>query len=252
LLGLVRTPEDARLLLRVWSHVPSKFRKPFAKEFEADWGRSFHDLIDDLTERYGQTPKSEPEDDEDSVPAPEPEAQYIGQPRKKDLPPAEAEEAMKILYRKLVRRLHPDLQNGIQDGPSALAAWHKKIWNRLQGSYEKRDHLDLEKIFHLVLIRSRDLTLLTISEIIQSRKWLEDEFADLTAQTKAMKKMPAWGFSRLKSQEKLERKLSKPINDEIRSLENEVISMKQDQKHLEVLSRVESQPRRKRSKKRQR
>ena len=253
-LTLMRKREDAFLLLRIWDNVAQKNKKPFVHYFASHWSGDFHRLIaairDDRDAIEHSQPK--PEQGSEAKADSEPEAEYVGKRNKKERAPGEAEEALKLLYRKLVRRLHPDLQSGIQEDSSALAVWHKKIWNRLQRSYERRDQNDLEKILHLVLIRSRDLTLLTISEIIQSRSWLEEELASLNAQTKSMKKMPAWGFSRLKNPEKLERKLAGPLNDEIRILENEVIAMKQDQNHLDYLSRSNAEPRRKGRKRRER
>ena len=116
-------------------------------------------------------------------------------------------EALKLLYRKLVRKLHPDLQGHDNE----LSAWHKKIWDRVQSAYKTSDRAELEKIYKLVLIRGRDLNDLSLGEIRESSRWLGDELKRMENEVKGLKRLPAWGFSRKKDLKSLERKVAKDL-----------------------------------------
>ena len=44
-------------------------------------------------------------------------------------------ETVKLIYRQLVRKLHPDLQ----EGEKQQTIWQKKIWMRAQLAYQSKD-----------------------------------------------------------------------------------------------------------------
>ena len=130
-----RADEDYALFLRVWDQVPHKHQVSFGKEFSAQTGDSIKKFIDELRQHLAQksSTHSERSDDHDG----EHDGfndDFVGgrsshKSASKKLKPEERE-GIKLLYHKLVRHLHPDLQ---ADG-RGQTHWQKKIWNRVQNA----------------------------------------------------------------------------------------------------------------------
>ena len=147
-----------------------------------------------------------------------------------------------------MRHLHPDLQ---ADG-RGQTHWQKKIWNRVQNAKLSLNKRELEKLFRLVMIRSRNLNELTLSEIKESQSWLKIELDELSREARDLKKLPAWGFSRLKDYTVLKRKLEKPFEVELGQIQEMIDELKEQHSFLEMMGRANPDPQRKRSRKRPR
>ncbi|NJL24006.1 MAG: hypothetical protein HC902_01665 [Calothrix sp. SM1_5_4] len=78
---------------------------------------------------------------------------------------------IKILYRKLVRKLHPDANANENE---KTRTWKDKLWLQVQSSYRAGNVSALQKHYSLALLRDRDLNSLTISEINASQDWLNE------------------------------------------------------------------------------
>lgn len=148
-------------------------------------------------------------------------------------------EALKFAYRKLVRRLHPDLQEGQQ----GLSHWQKKMWDRVQSAYRDQDRSALEKLLKLVQIRNRELNDITVSEIRESQHWLKDELQRMGREARGLKSLPAWGFSRRKSYAPLQRKLERQVRRELETIDATINELAEQHRFLELLGVTESQRR---------
>ena len=221
-LTLIRTDEEKTLFLRIWDFVPRQYQDSFAMHFTKETGTSLKRVIEEMRDDVENfNPHSQKK-----------AAQTESAQEQKSAP--KGPEALKLLYRKIVRRLHPDLQANQQE-PSL---WQKKMWNRVQTAHQKQDHQELDKLLRLVLIRSRDLQELTLAEILESQTWLEEELELINGEAKELKQQPAWGFSRKKSYEALKRKLEKSLRQEMQPLEDQVHELKSEHAMLELLAKA--------------
>ena len=145
----------------------------------------------------------------------------------------ERDELIKIIYRKLVRRLHPDLNGTSQ---KEVVAWQKTIWHRVQKAHESFDLSSLERLYRMVLVRSRDLSEVTMGEILESHSWLQKEISELNSEVSANKQAPAWGFSRRKNYDALQRKVEKTILGDLHLIDSELREMQEQFQMLEALA----------------
>ena len=234
-----RTDEDYALFLRVWDQVPHKHQVSFGKEFSAQTGSSIKKFIDELREQVTHNSSADSEgrgdqnEEHDGFSDDFIGARSSRKTSSKKLSPEERE-GIKLLYHKLVRHLHPDLQ---ADG-RGQSHWQKKIWNRVQNANRALNKRELEKLFRLILIRSRNLNDLTLSEIKDSQAWLKEELDELSREARDLKKLPAWGFSRLKDYSGLKRKLEKPFEIELRQIQEMINELREQHSFLEMMGRA--------------
>jgi len=71
------------------------------------------------------------------------------------------------------------------------------------------------------MLRLRELSDLTMSEIHESYSWLKSEFSDLEREAKNLKRMPAWGFAKRKTYEPLTKKILRDFDREIDIIKDE-------------------------------
>lgn len=205
--------QDFELFFRLWEATHPKIQRDFARRFEKQHDYSLTEALERMRERLGGD--------------------------------GERKEALKLQYRQLVRKLHPDLHE-----PSSRPAdeiWRKKMWGQVQDAYEREDLKELNRLFHLVLLRTRDLQQLRLSELHLSRRWVSDEIELLAEQMKRLRRRPAWGFSRRKNFEPIKRKIERDLRKLRRDLENQVVEMRVHQTRLERLGRESLGRRRRRS-----
>jgi hypothetical protein len=210
--------KDFELFFRLWEATHSKIQRDFARQFEKQHGYSLMEALGQMRERFCV------ESDSNS---------------------GEREEALKLQYRQLVRKLHPDVHesaNGV-----ANEVWRKKMWEQVQEAYQRQDLQELNRLFHLVLLRTRDLEQLRLSELHLSRRWISDEIERMSDLTKRLRRKPAWGFSRRKNFEPIKRKIERDLRKARRDLENQVIELRVHHAHLERLGRESLRQRRRRS-----
>jgi hypothetical protein len=237
-LTLARTPEDQALIVRVWDLVPNKHQVSFAKEFSKRSGLSLTKMIEEIR-AYLEAQKTM--DEEAFVDS----RSQNHQASKKS---GSETELVKLIYRKLVRHLHPDLQSEAT-GPQH---WQSKIWHRVQTAYQKQDRRSLEKLYRLVLIRARHLNDLSVSEILESQSWLKEELESLNQEAQGLKSLPAWGFSKRKDYSALKRKLAKPLQAELEEITDKIDELKEQHAYLELVGVAHLHEQRRRPKNRRR
>jgi hypothetical protein len=245
-LGLARSIEDYRLFLRVWDLTPSKFQNQFAREFSRETGISFRSMLEEIREgvaSFADDRGAENSlDEEDFSQFNEQFIKSGSRNRQTQLSPGEVE-AFKLIYRKLVRKLHPDLQD------NEVSHWQKKLWDRAQQAHRRQDRTELERLYQLVLIRNQELSELRVAEILESQSWLEEELDRMQMETKGLKKLPAWGFSRKKDQTAVKRKLQKEFTQSRKAIEEQIFDIKNQHDFLEMLFKTSPRQRPARKKK---
>lgn len=200
---------DYRLFFRVWDVLHPKVQQQFSREFEKRSGVSLIDAVESLRAKSNSTKEK-------------PEIQ----------PLTPKVETFKLLYRQLARKLHPDMNQSEEE-----ADWRKAMWLRVQGAYKDENTKEMTKLYHLVLLRSRDWQALRISELHITHEWLSDEISQTNDYLKDLRRQPAWGFSRRKNFAPIEKKIERDFARERKLLEEQVTQLKTHHAFLERMGR---------------
>lgn len=103
------------------------------------------------------------------------------------------QEKLKLVYRKLVRRLHPDVQGPQIDATETR--WQKRIWLISQTARAAGDVNQLESIYRVNLLRQMDMSDFTLGDALDTRAWLEKELARQELSLAEARRHAAFGFS---------------------------------------------------------
>ncbi|MGE0525519.1 MAG: hypothetical protein AB7P49_00540 [Bdellovibrionales bacterium] len=156
-----------------------------------------------------------------------------------ECPPAQTpdHERLRVVYRKLVRRLHPDARE-------AHEPWRERMWNRIQSAYDRGDLKELERWHHLTLLRAKAFSELTVNDIQRSAAWLKKELILLEQEVQRLRGLPAWDFSRRRRRGQslggIRKRVRKELNAEWRQLRPQVNELEQFHKALARASRGRS------------
>jgi hypothetical protein len=236
LLSLSRTPEDFALFLRLWELANTAVRGKLSKLFSRATGMPLGEKLGEMRAFVQAAEAAQEKQGEEAF-----EENFFSADKRANrvhqLSP-EQDEALKLTYRKLVRRLHPDLQrNSAVSGK--LGHWQQRVWSAAQDAYKEKSLPKLEHLYKIVLLRSRELNDLTISEIQSSREWLEEELEFMGSEARGMKRHPAWGFHKKKSYEKIELKVRIRFEHELDSTEFAIDELLEQQEYLARLANAE-------------
>ncbi len=230
--------QNYRLFFRLWDSIHPGIQTQFATDFKKRTGVSLFTAI----EKMRATVKVE-----DDEPAETESESATGAEVSEDAaPPVDFAkiETLKLTYRQLARKLHPDM-NGTDS--AATVDWRKKMWLRVQTAYKSKDTKELTKLFHLVLLRSRELNDLRLSELHLSHQWLEDEIEQTEEYVRNLRKQPAWGFSRRKDISTISSKLERQISKDSKTLAEQVVDLRIHHSFLERMGRADSRGKRRKS-----
>ena len=130
----------------------------------------------------------------------------------------EFEIRLKVKYRELVRKLHPDY---IKERTPHL----DNLWHEVQKAYKAQDLERLEMLLALTSIQEGDFSSdFSISQILNVQNEYKQQLKAIRSKIREAKKQPAWGFSKLTStkviQKKIERELDESYREEKRNLEH--------------------------------
>lgn len=209
--------KDFELFFRLWDATHPKIQRDFAKEFERAHG---YDLIESIEQMRSQAQTRQVDVDDAG-----------DKPRSVE---GERREAVKLVYRQLVRKLHPDVN---EKDESIEKLWRKQMWERVQEAYQREDLKSLNKLFHLVLLRTRNLDQLRLSELHISHRWVSDEIERLNELMKRLRRKPAWNFSKRKDFEPIKRKIERDLRKVRKELEDQVIELRTHHSYLERIGR---------------
>lgn len=135
-------------------------------------------------------------------------------------PPAD----YKTLYRKLARRLHPDVMKATS---KVTAAWVQQTWLKVQEAYKNQDAEALQRLDLTTLIRMQELHHLSLDEIRSSAVALNSEFDDLRLSIKDLKKHPAWKFSSKRTFDTLKKKLKAKLDRDLEPLRYDIENLRE-------------------------
>lgn len=125
----------------------------------------------------------------------------------------------KALYRKLARRLHPDV---IKVSDKVTDVWVQQTWLKVQDAYKKNDAEALDRLDLITLIRMEELHEISLDEIRASEVALNREFQDLRFSIRDLKKHPAWKFSTKRTFDTLKSKIREKLRRELEPLKYDV------------------------------
>lgn len=224
--------QDYTFFLKIWRLFSKDQKIYFAEVYESISGQSIFLLLKRIGKEANLNFDSEEVDD------PEPDDQEGGfkdeffqkdgsvRKNKTSQSPLEVE-SLKQLYRKLVRKLHPDAQDS-----NKVQGWMKRFWQSVQDAYKIKDLDALERILKLTLLRTNSLNQLTFDEIGQAKIWLQKDLSELQGQQGKLKKSLAWGFTDKKDYTALSRKIRKEFEDARNTILIEIHKIKKQHQML--------------------
>ena len=260
-LSLSRTAEGFGLFLKVWKATSPRIQRDFARAFKHENGVSLEKLIEKVQAALQEDEEPASQDDSDGETETDSAADLSDEAdsqsakrgtRGRFSPQGEfdlndkasaaptLEERLKLMYRKLVGRLHPDLHG-------EMKPWQKKIWDRAQKAYADKNHDLVERLYKLTMLRLQELRDLTMSEIHESYAWLKSEFSELNREAKNLKRMPAWGFSKRKNYEPLTKKILRDFDRDFSIVLSEIEEIQNQHQILESMYYAEAFPERPRT-----
>jgi len=154
------------------------------------------------------------------------------------------EEETRQVYRKLVRRLHPDLQ-----GPGLDAIeqrWQSKVWHAAQKARQLGHADELNRLYKVTLLRQMEFTELTIADAHDICAFLKKELDRLTVALDEVHQNPAHGFHQREDLTEFRAQMALRMSKEIATLEVELKDLKGQHAYVEVLSHTESKAKRSR------
>lgn len=238
-------------ILRIWDLAPRPLQVKMAKQFSADTGASLYSMIDDFrsaVEAMSSDQESDAADDESDEEVENCKADFgyaVQKNAKLAKLPLEDDQRLKLLYRQLARKIHPDAQGSNSDGKEQN--WMKTTWERLQKSYQEKNLTEMEKIFGLTMLRLKDMQGLSYSEMDQCQAWLREDFRSIERQSKHLVSLPAWGFSTKKNFDGLTKKVNKEIRIACARVEEDIEGLAEFHSYLNQLSKTTRPSRKKKS-----
>ncbi len=234
---------------RIWSAMSSRQQNAFAEVYAQFSGHSMLELLEEIEAKEGSADEfrfsasTENEDFEldDDLDFENLKKSGTGSAKSKNESSQSSSalqmEKIKILYRKLVRKLHPDLQQARASVENSETAsdWTQKIWERVQKAYLGEDVESLQRLLKLTLLRSNSLDQLTLDEILEARSWLQVDLEELQDKVQALKISPAWGFSTRKDFASLSRQLNKDFLELSNQIRFQIAEVKRE---LDLLDRL--------------
>lgn len=245
-----QTHHDYALFKRLWSLMTPTQRTFFAYVYSS----VTDDAIEEFLVSIGLSPdfdaevKADEEGSEDDDEAFSFDDQYIDDesPRPK---PGRAkttivnDEKLKQTFRKLMRKLHPDVHSSSEEG-GKTPAWVQRIWGLVQNAYNSKNSVALERLLKLTLIRMNVLDELTVGEISEARHWLKQDLESLESESEGLRNSPAWGFTQKKNFTSLTQKISRQLEGELREILDQVEELESQHRLFEMLAAQGSRPQR--------
>lgn len=206
ILAAIEQREGFRILA-LWDQATPEMRHDAEESFQELNGVSLTAFIEMLREERNRV-------DEDLKETAQPEPPPA-QPTRPDA---------KILYRKLARRLHPDVMKATN---KVTAAWILQTWLKVQDAYKRDDAEALERLDLITLIRMEELHQLSLDEIRASGEALKREFKDMTLSIRDLKKHPAWKFSTKRSFDTLKDKIRKKLRRDLDPIKSDIEALRE-------------------------
>lgn len=231
---------EFRFFIQMWELAAFEVQTEFAMEFEDERGMLFDEVLKNILHEFQteddwrkeeESKKEESKNDETST------EETIHEVKLSEPSPPSDEEKIKLLYRKLVRMLHPDARIQHNAGKE-LEPWEKAMWMKVQDAYDAQCFATLDRLHKVIMLRRKELSGFTLGEISQSADWLMREFEELDQQAKKMRRQPWWRFSSRKDFDPLLRKVARSIWHNSRRLENAITELQIRHAYLDRKSKA--------------
>lgn len=131
--------------------------------------------------------------------------------------------AMRSIYRKLARLLHPDRLG--EDCSWELREWSLRTWQKVQTAYKAFDYQNLKRLELICMAKLGELNDLTLDEIYESSLVVADELESLKKSLRSYRKHPAWRFSSRRGYEALTMRLRREMKKRFGPMQAEVQAM---------------------------
>lgn len=239
LMYFARTVGDFELLFKLWDFIPKKTMKIFEKSYNKATGQSlsehmgsFREILDEMLANIQEGVEFVEEQSEDDF---EYERKSYD-PSKKDkmVSSGEIAEKLKLYYRKIVKRLHPDTLSHIK--PSEQR-WRQRLWERAVSLRKCEDLEGLVGLYTEILLRSEALSELSLADVNQNLQYLKEKTNFLKQEIKVLKKRPWWGFSRKRSFDKLKMQVQKDFSIQEESIQTKIEKLRATHKMWEYFSK---------------
>ncbi len=160
--------------------------------------------------------------------------QMVGSTQYQSVPAGEAvtqELALRSIYRKLARLLHPDRFDGDN---LELREWSLKTWQKVQVAYRAFDFQSLKKLELMCMAKFGRLDGLTLDEIYESSLVAAEELENLEKSLRTYRKHPAWRFSSRRGYKALIMRIQREHKKRFGPMEAEVEALEKLLKEVSV------------------
>lgn len=247
---------DYDLFKRVWTLMRVDQKDFFADVYASNAGVPIEELLqeiglspdwstDENADSENDNIDSQEEEDMDEEPAfkdPQQEKSSAARKAKHDATTG-SEEEFRSIFRKLMRKLHPDV-HAADSKDGQLPPWAQRMWSLVQKAYGEKNLAVLRRLLKLTQIRMNALDELSISEIAEARHWLKKDFENLQEEASDLKNSMAWGFSNKKKYDSLKRNIEKDFQRNLNIILEETEELENQHQLLEMLAERAWRPQR--------
>jgi hypothetical protein len=246
-MGWGETRGDYTLFKRIWSAMKPAHKNYFAKVYASMTEAPIEDLLQYLgiPGEWDHETKEESEEDEDgeAFSFDDSEGGRPARVEKVQRQAAANEDKLKQVFRKLMRKLHPDVHASASEG-GQLPPWARRMWASVQKAYSDKNVCVLERLLKLTQLRMNALDELSISEIAEAKHWLLKDLEDLEDESQDLRNSLAWGFSGKKKYDSLKKRIESDFNRNLRIVMEEIGELEEQNKLLEILAERSYKPQR--------
>jgi len=147
-------------------------------------------------------------------------------------------EAVKTMYRRLARRLHPDA------GPDRAGddqRWRRRYWRLLQSARDRGDAAALADLDAVTKVRQMDLKECTLDEARRARHWLARENDELSTERDRAAATVAWGFGTAAA-DTVEGRVRAELHHDAEALRADIRALREEHEYLSLLGRAAPDP----------
>jgi hypothetical protein len=134
-------------------------------------------------------------------------------------------ESAKVIYRKIMLKIHPDKLSS--PFVEVNKKWLDRLWIKIQSAYDALDVISLQTLRIQIFVKLKQYDELDYSELVLAAKQLESDYLKTCQTHKDMVNHPAWGFSNIKSFQKIEKMVTEPYRQNLKELKKETKRIEQ-------------------------
>lgn len=201
---------------RIWGFVPLKIKTHFNLDFKKQMGVTLDQYLINVKNDAQRSSNQDDNDEEFNFKA------HFENPfstKKNEVLPENLEVA-KIVYRRIMMKVHPDKLS--TEFVNTKKNWLDRLWKKIQGAYDKTDVKALQNLHLQVLITLKKYDDLDFSDLRSGSQLLQSELTRLEKSHEDTLQHPAWGFSKLKSYKKLEKIVAEPYKKTSKDLKKDI------------------------------